>query len=64
MKRSLIISMLISIGLFLFTACETNQPNMHNKDWHWGMGMGWGTWIVLFLVIAVILYFLRTRKRK
>jgi len=49
MKRSPITSMLISIGILLFTACNTKQPNMHNSNWHWGMG--WGTWIVLLLVI-------------
>jgi hypothetical protein len=64
MKTSLITSILISIGLLLFTACVDKQPMMRDNDWHWGMGMGWGTWIVPLLVIIVIIYFLRTRRRK
>jgi len=62
MKRSQITSMLLPISILLFTACETKQPMMHDSDWHWGMG--WGTWIVPLLVILVIIYFLRTRRRK
>ena len=64
MKRLQIISMLISIGILLFTACETKQPNMHNSEWHWGMGMGWGMWFIPILILVAILYFARFRRRK
>ncbi|REG77609.1 hypothetical protein C8N25_14023 [Algoriphagus antarcticus] len=35
---------------------------MHDNTWNWGMG--WGMWIVPLLVILVILYFVRFRRRK
>lgn len=62
MKRALTTSIFLSIGIFLFTACETNQFMMDGYGAH-GWGMGWGMWIVPLLVILVILYFLRTRRR-
>ena len=41
MKRSLITSILISIGIVLFTACETNQSMMDGYGAQWlGNGMG------------------------
>jgi hypothetical protein len=38
MKRSLITSILIPIGILLFTACETNQSMMDGygtHSWEW-----------------------------
>jgi preprotein translocase subunit YajC len=35
---------------------------MHDNTWNFGMG--WGMWIVPLLVIIVILYFVRFRRRK
>jgi hypothetical protein len=63
MKSSLITSILISIGIVLFTACKTNQ-SMMDGDGANGWGMGWGMWFIPILIIVIILYFMRFKKRK
>ena len=63
MKSSLITSILISIGIVLFTACKTNQSMMDGYGAH-GWGMGWGMWFIPILIIVIILYFMRFKKRK
>lgn len=35
---------------------------MHDNVWNWGMG--WEMWLVPLLVIVVILYFVRFKRRK
>ena len=53
MKRSLITSILISIGILLFTACETNQSMMDGYGTH-GWGMGWWWIIVVIFLITIV----------
>ena len=52
-----------SIGIVLFAASETKQ-SMMDGDGANGWGMGWGMWFIPILIIVIILYFMRFKKRK
>ncbi len=35
---------------------------MHDNYWNWGMG--WGMWIIPLVVITVVLFFIKSRRKK